>query len=230
HLISLCDAVASRARFSGAGRALFDAAMVRMALQERYANATALLEGHSPPASTGGGAKKKSPRADSPRVNPAARIEQKPAPQPVAPATPPAPPRQVEAQPASDVSVAEARGPWAALEAAATARDQALLEGLTFERLQGDRLVLRLRPEAGSGGDWVRKTPEVLAPLVERALGPGISFEILASEVRQPEHRPGIDMTIRNRPIVKEAMDLFDASIIETRSAPTPPSGESEES
>lgn len=233
HLISLCDAVAARARFSGAGRAVFDAGLVRMALQERFANAAALLEGGGVPSS-----KKKRPAPDSRKLADPAASPPVPAPKPTPP-TPPAPAKTTKKTTASapprtnrqvepkDSTPAPPQrppvhpdGPWAALEASAGARDRAALASLQFERLEGQQLVLRLRNGSGSAGAWVRDHPESLAPLVLRALGPGISLQILDSPVVQREARPGLDMGIRNNPVVKEAMDLFDASVVETRSAP----------
>ncbi len=51
HLIALCDSVASKARDSSSPRALYDAALVRMALAEQFAGAAAVLAG----AGRGGG-------------------------------------------------------------------------------------------------------------------------------------------------------------------------------
>lgn len=229
HLISLCDAIAARARFSGAGRAVFDAGLVRMALQERFANAAALLEGGGAPPP-----KKKRPAPDTRKLASSAASAPEPARAPARSSSPKtaAKPddssrsqssRQVEPKdsspPPAKRPAVHPDGPWAALEASAGSRDRAALASLQFERLEGQQLVLRLRNGSGSAGVWVRDHPESLAPLVLRALGPGISLEILESPVVQREARPGLDMSIRNNPIVRDAMDLFDASVVETRSA-----------
>jgi DNA polymerase-3 subunit gamma/tau len=58
HLIAICDAVARSAKSVSNPRAILDAAIVRLSLSEKFADATALLSGrvHSPGARAGSGA------------------------------------------------------------------------------------------------------------------------------------------------------------------------------
>jgi DNA polymerase III subunit gamma/tau len=79
HLIALCDAVASKARDASSPRALFDAAIVRMALSESFRSAASLLANGPAASATGaaGGAGsappgKAPPRAVETSVRPAA--------------------------------------------------------------------------------------------------------------------------------------------------------------
>jgi hypothetical protein len=52
--------------------------------------------------------------------------------------------------------------------------------------------------------------------LVQRALGRGIVVKILANSKPAHQVRSGIDNEIRDLPAVREAIELFDASVIET--------------
>jgi DNA polymerase-3 subunit gamma/tau len=52
HMIAICDAVSRSARNSSASRALFDAAMVRLAMSQRFADIDSLLSGKALPAAS----------------------------------------------------------------------------------------------------------------------------------------------------------------------------------
>ena len=249
HLIALSDSIASRTRFSGAARAVFDAGLVRMALQSSFVDAANLL--HS-----GGGApatKKKRPSAKPAiSVSPMATPSKKPSVAKVK--TPPTPPvstanaatletkspvkAQATSEPkasSSDTSpVPHPDGPWAAIRAAVSSKNEdAILETLEFESFESNQLSVRPKQEAGSAADWIRSHPGGLETLVQRALGRGIAVKILSSTKATQQVVGGIDEHILDLPIVQEAIELFDASVIETHAAvsentsPQGPNGES---
>ncbi len=234
HLIALCDSVASKARDASSPRALFDAAVVRMALNETFANATAMLaRGGPPPTGSGGSpAGKVAPRAAELTARPAApSVRPLPAtqpPQPNAaprPSAPPASPAPSAPSAAPTLNTAppcasNAEGFWSELiaKAAASPRDGALLSSLVCKGWDGQTLLLSARSgEAGSG--YLTSNPELVRGVMQRLAGRAIDVKLeveAAAAIRTPTVQRGvIPAEVREHPIVKLASDLFDAVVVD---------------
>ena len=230
HLIALSDSIASRTRFSGAARVVFDAGLVRMALQSSFIDAANLL--HS-----GGGAsatKKKSPSAKPAiSVSPMASSSTKAPVKKARSLDPPKAPVAAKRVPSSKSPVPSAPpaspaatptlhpdGPWATIRAAVSSKNEdAILEKLDFDSYESNLLSVRPKLEAGSAADWIRSHPGGLEALVQRALGRGTAVKILANTKATQQVVGGIDEHILDLPIVQDAVELFDASVIETHAA-----------
>ncbi len=146
---------------------------------------------------------------------------------PAAPSTPVATP------PAPSVSSAEVEtppptsdaGPWATLQSAAsTARERVMLEDFDFERLEGGTLHLRTRLDASPGHAWVMKRPDALEALAARAFGRRMQVVFVttnggggAGESAASAMSAGSE--VGDHPLVREAMDLFDAHVVQVRPA-----------
>lgn len=253
HLVALCDAAAQRVRISTVPRAIVDAVVARMALSERFANAASLLADHE---STGPakkksltGAEQKAASVPPPR-NSASRPK---AADPVAPAparstsmAPPSeePPVAVKTAPRSQpespassidsVSDSDGAGPWARLQAAAsTPRQRVMLADFEFERLEGGTLRLRRRKDASPGVAFTVQRPQGLEDLASTVFGRKMRIEFVESGAGQTRSAaPATDESraAMEHPLVQEAMDLFDAHVVQVRRAsPRPdPSGVSD--
>jgi DNA polymerase-3 subunit gamma/tau len=214
HLIALCDAVASKARDASSPRALFDAAIVRMALSESFRSTASLLaggaatrEGNPPPG-------KAPPRAVETSVrpaatNPAAGLSVRPAGAavsaaggagsgaPVVPALPghrpssvPAPPaeRLVESKPQAAACATNAEGFWSSLiaKAASSPRDGAMLSSLVCRGWDGQTLRLAVREgEAGTG--YLSSNPEMVRTVMQRLAGQPIEVRLEVEALAQPK-------------------------------------------
>jgi hypothetical protein len=243
HLIALCDAAAGRVRSSTVPRAIIDAVVARMALSERFAGAASLLAGES-------GTKKKrltaaeaAPRPATPprSVEPPVARPQPPRPvaaPPVATAkvtsassAPPKPtPRpnleSVPTTPDADepTTTPSGDGPWATLQAAAeSARERVMLEDFDFERLEGGTLHLRPRPDASPGHAWVMKRPDAIEALASRAFGRRMQVVFVGPALRSVSAEPSASAhaEVADHPLVREAIDLFDAHVVQVRPAAT---------
>jgi DNA polymerase-3 subunit gamma/tau len=223
HLIALCDAIASKTRYSGAARAVFDAGMVRMALTEHFASAAGLLNGTP---STTPTTKKKTTFVEPPRVAPPTTKAIEPnaiepneiEPNAIEPKA--IEPKAIEPK-AIEPNSASVGTPWECLLGAIQGPlDRAMLDTLQFEALSDTTLTVRVRPGSAAAAAWVRARPESLEALAQRAFGKRISIELLA-ETAAPEPTPiEVDDVIRMHPVVQEAMDLFDATLVDARPPP----------
>lgn len=115
-------------------------------------------------------------------------------------------------------AVSESAGPWARLEAAATTpRHRAMLADFEFDRLEGDRLRLRRRDDASPGADWTVSHPDSLERLASDALGRRIRIEFAGAESSTVSPAPVVDEDVESNPLVAEAMELFDAHVVQVR-------------
>ena len=241
HLIALCDAAAQRVRTSTVPRAVIDAVVARMALSERFRDAAGLLSGESAPT---GRPKKKSLSPSDRTVAPRKSLPEPPKSgddrgfAPAAPATPVerAKPRSPEAPsvpasagastppPASDQPSKNDSTPvgvWdRLLEAASSARQRAVLADFEFERLEGATLHVRVRDDASPAAAFTVEHPEVFEELASTAFERRMSVRFVDRPrrttdrvIEAAEDRDGA----RDHPIVQEAMDLFDADIVQVR-------------
>ncbi|MFB0985400.1 MAG: hypothetical protein QMB94_03820, partial [Phycisphaerales bacterium] len=244
HMIALCDAAGGRVRVSASPRAILDAAVTRMALSERFARAASLLAGDVAISSSPASKKKSLKAADSKRPTVAANAAA-PTPTPrvisapasasgpavgVTPTNQPetrttertalerknAEPKKSQAK--SSTPIEPDQGPWAALQAAAkTPKQRAMLDDFEFDRLEGGRLRLRRRIDASPSAGWTIQKPQGLADLASSALGRTIEIEFVKESV--PKHVAATDIAadVNDHPLVREAVDLFDAHVVQVR-------------
>jgi DNA polymerase-3 subunit gamma/tau len=244
HAIALCDATARNARGSSAPRALYDACVARLSLTSRFSAGAALLAGG---AAGGGDAKKagdpgarRAPglktqaHAQATATEPrglsaplAAGVEAKPA---VTEARPPrvesaavAPPPLPEA---NDLPTLRTR---AAAIAAQSAKDQALLSQIELRAFEAGVARIALPREGGAA--YLASNPEPIRALLSRAAGRPIRIDIERAEASgRPQPQAAVsasnEQAARADPLVRRAVDLFDATIVAVtpRVAADPPS------
>ncbi|MBM4106786.1 MAG: DNA polymerase III subunit gamma/tau [Phycisphaerae bacterium] len=225
-LIALCDAVGRSSRSSSSPRALLDAALVRMAMSERFAESAALLAGGGGTpakkllAPVAGAAEVVRPRRvmaeprSAPPVAPVATVEPKP--------TPPSPPPSSVSPAASSASPAastatplDLEGLWSRLRAAVagSARRAALLESI--EPVAFDGRTLLVRPSASGASRWLETRPEPLLELLREVAGRAIAvgFEAVEREAPRPssEH---VSSPLLEHPLVKKAVEILDGTVV----------------
>jgi DNA polymerase-3 subunit gamma/tau len=214
HLIALCDATARNARASAAARALFDAAVVRMALSERMADIATLLErgGDAP------GPQKKNDEVSPPApsrepVGPAPRRETTPAPDAAAPGA-------AVTEVKLDLDGEEL---WRRVLASASAAQQRRLGYLHFEAYDGRRLRLSIGPEGAAVSRWLQAQSDGIADLVHRVAGRRVTLELDVSACEAPERAAdAADLAeVERDPAVRRAMELFDAVVVDVETSET---------
>jgi DNA polymerase-3 subunit gamma/tau len=234
HLVAVCEAALRAARSSSAPRTVLDATVARLCLHRAFE-----------PIESGSDQKKKvveAPRPALPKpVEPpdAARV-------PAATAAPTAIPKPSVAattlatpvsSPAGTPPPRDAAEAWSRVGAIATSpRDAALYEAFEPQSLDGQLLRLRAADGAGMGGAYASRRTEPLLELVRRALGPtwrvAIDAPADAAAAPAPRATHGLDAGIPNHPLVREAMDAFDAIVLKVDrragTAPAPATGEAE--
>ena len=209
HMIAVCDAISRSASGSAAARALFDAAIVRLCMSERFADITALLEGAEPHAAA---PKKKdarvSPGQASPSARPAANVITEPTP----------PPRQ-PTEPASVPPTAdEGEELWRKTEAiaAGSANEHVLIEHLMYRSFDGT--TLRLAIQSGDEGlsRWLAGQCGTLTDLVMRATSRRVEVVVdvscVGADERESQQRREAACEM---PLVRTAMEIFDAEVID---------------
>ncbi len=223
HMIALCDAVARSARGSSTGRALFDAAIVRLCLSHHLADIAALLDGAEsrPPVA---------PASDGDRSVPAAG-KKKAVERPLNPPRPetaplraavPAAERLSEVKPAAALADTEL---WPTVQrfAARSKSDQARIEHLHFDGLEGRTVKLSVIETGAPMARFLATQGEQIAELIRRATDRQVRVEIDAAAARsgaRPELPEGSLDEAASIPVVAEAMELFDATIIDVKDAP----------
>jgi DNA polymerase-3 subunit gamma/tau len=207
HLVAVCEAALRAARSSSAPRTVLDATVARICLHRAFE-----------PIDTAADQKKKVVEAERPVLA-------------VAP---------VGAAAASAGSMPpprDAAEAWSRIGAIATSpRDAALHEAFEPQSLDGQVLRLRAADGAGMGGAFASRRTEPLLELVRRGLGPAwrvaIDAPAEAGEAPAPRATHGLDAGIPNHPLVREAMDAFDAIVLKVDrragASPAPMAGETE--
>lgn len=253
HLVALCDAAAQRVRISTVPRAIVDAVVARMALSERFADAASLLSGTSSGEPTKKkrltGAEQGSAAAPPSRRSPPP-VPAKVPDTPVAPEASRPGPTASQARPSRVKSTAKEgspgrseptavetasigdsndEGPWARLQAAASnPRQRVMLADFEFERLEGGTLRLRRRKDASPGVAFTMQRPQGLEDLASAAFGRRMRIEFVeAGTARTASAAPATDESraAMEHPLVQEAMDLFDAHVVQVRrTSPRPDS------
>ena len=215
HMIAVCDAVSRSASGSAAARALFDAAIVRLCMSERFADIAALLEGGEPSAAP---PKKKaaliSPARASSPARPAAGVIAEPR---LAEGTAPEPAPAPALEPQS---ADEGEMLWRKTEAIATdsANEHALIEHLVYRSFDGT--TLRLAIQSGDEGlsRWLAAQCGTLTDLVMRATSRRVEVVVDVSCVGADEQESQQRReAARERPLVRTAMEIFDAEVIDVQ-------------
>jgi hypothetical protein len=174
------------------------------------------------PAARGAGGESRAPDADAVPVatvavgSPAAALPRSVEPKPAVAAAAPS-----AAPPARDLS--ELRARLAAIAEHAP-RDQALVEQVEVLAFTGDSARVSVRDDGG--GRYLAANPEPIRALLSRAAGRSVRVTVESRESprrEQPAATVGIDdASVRNDPIVRKAMMLFDATIVGVASRALP--------
>lgn len=217
HLIAICDAVGRNSRQSAASRALFDAALVRMAMSERFADVTTLLrEGGA--ASGHGDAKKKAVIDASPQPTlrepfPPKRAEGVEMPAPV---TASAAETTIESKPSivSDEELWDRVLQYASRSMGARAK----LEDLVFESFDGRTVRLSLDERGASRARFLTSQVDQLIDLVRTATGRSVRIELdTGVNAAAASSDTNAAPEVRSIPVVQRAMELFDAVVIDVQ-------------
>jgi DNA polymerase-3 subunit gamma/tau len=238
HLIAVCEAGMRVVRGSASPRTVLDATVARVCLHRCFepAGSPTLADEKKKVPEPLREATRTAPRPErgpEPVTAAAPAIERMVAPA-AAPAPPPAPAASRPAAPAS--AVRDAAEAWARITAAATApRDAAIVEAFRPAGLVDSTLRLRVAEDAGSGGAFAARRLDPIVELVRRAMGPAWRVEVEApqraavAEMAAPTH--GLDASVTAHPLVREAMDAFDAIVlkVEPRAVPAAAPDASEE-
>ena len=222
HMIAVCDAVARRVGSSASARPLFDAAIVRLCLSERFADIATLLRG----AESGRPVPKKkpvngapSPPADEPARSatdtPEVIVEPR-----LAVATP-ASTRGPAAEPAGSAD----DGPqlWKRVEALAgdQADEHVLVENLAYQSFDGTTLRVSIRTADEGLARWLTGQAQPLASLVRRATSRRVEVIVESSPVEDArtllQRRKD---EARDLPMVRTAIEIFDAEVIDVKESP----------
>lgn len=246
YMIALCEATARHARGTAAARAMFDATLVRLALAESLASIPTLLAGGSGISDPrGAGEKKKPDEARSALIQPAQssgaqETELKPLIETLRTSaglttatTEAAKPRVAESSRAVG-DFLDAGGLWQRVLAGggSSPADQAKLAHLHPESFDGRTLRLTIGPDAGAMAGFLRTQTAWVAAAVRRATGLNIRVEFAtpanqATASAQPHER--IVEEALQLPLVKQVMELMDATIVEIVTTEAPPSSSSQE-
>ena len=211
HMIAVCDSVASRAHGSAAARALFDAAIVRLCLSERFADIASLLAG-TPPAEP----KKKE------QVNPSSLTAADP---PVIPDV------IVEPRPAESPPPDDGEDLWTKVHTLATgsANEHALIEHLAYRAFDGTTLTLSIQTTDAGLATWLGDQTQAVVDLVRRATSHPVEVVIVASETgaaRNVARRRREEA--RQLPLVRTVMEIFDADVVDVQDNPASQRGHDE--
>ena len=205
HMIALADAVARSARTSGAARALYEAAIVRLAMSEHLADIPALLAETASPSPAAPGGKKKD------------RPHERPSPEAV---SPPAPASVTEPKRlAGGGRAVDDDSIWSAVLQAASgsASDRAKIEHLVCESFNGVTLRLSVSEAGAAVAGWLGTQPDALADLVNRATGRRVLVEIDTTKAKAAADGGRQREAAGRLPAVRQAMEIFDAEIVEVR-------------
>jgi DNA polymerase-3 subunit gamma/tau len=225
HMLTVCDAVARNARGSATARALFDAAVTRLAMSQHFAEIPALLSGRVPPPPVPGRRataeiepKKKDPALNSAflplntlpestdvsGLNPAAMAEAKPASAsngdlPIVDS-----PLQAEAQIWQRV-VEVAREKFT---------DWQRVEHLVFRSFDGRTIRLAVDDSGADVVGFLSMQIEKIADLVRRATGRTVKIDLDTTTAQPRALAPAALETGPLPAAVRRAVDLFDATVV----------------
>ncbi len=220
HMIAVCDAVARRAGSSAAARPLFDAAIVRLCLSERFADIATLLKGAEPDRPT---PKKKELLSTAPSPPPAAEPARWAQDTPdviVEPrlAATTATPASAPADPADDGQLL-----WNRVKALAgdAANEHVLIENLAYQSFDGTTLRLSIRTADEGLARWLTGQTQPLVDLVKRATSRRV--EVVVDDASVGAARTVLQQRkdeARDLPMVRTAIEIFDAEVIDVKETP----------
>lgn len=212
HLIALCDAVARNARNSAAGRALFDAAIVRMCMSEHFASIVDVLRGSNGAASVIEGKKKLQSQPESPviatrpvQVQPQARVAEV----------------KLEASPSRPAPDADEPLTAEALWDRVLGYDghsmmaRTRLDCLDCDSFDGQTLTLRVRSDAVVGARVIANSVEELSEAIRKACGRRLEVKIDAGESVKVAVDSDAVREAEQMPLVRHAMEIFDARVVD---------------
>jgi len=235
HLIAVCEAALRAAKSTNTPRTVFDATLARLCLHRSFESIDAVSS------ATSMDEKKKVVESFGP---PRAVVPARTVPVAVTQFTPPThqqPPTSAplvssaqtpthtvahnaaqhpvhNAAPLSAPAPRDIAEAWSRITALALApREAAMTEALEPVSIDGQLLRLRVCNDAGLGGAFAARRIEPLQELVRRALGVG--WRVLVDAPREifapaTASAHGLDSNIANHPLVREAMESFDAIIM----------------
>ncbi|MEE8155641.1 MAG: DNA polymerase III subunit gamma/tau [Phycisphaerales bacterium] len=225
HMIALCDAAARNVRGSTAASAIFDATIVRLSMSEHLADIGALL-------GEGG------PRAV--KQHPEPRKKKEPLTIPVAerePSSPrptptPAPTAVVESKPVHTPPEDESDGArlWRKVcqVAAGTPSNAAKVQHLAFEAFDGQTLRLAVNTSDTGLARWLAGQSDAVASIVQQAVGRNIRVELSTSAaigLAPAASLAGKIAEVQQLPVVRKAMEIFNADVVDVQDAPRPSPG-----
>ncbi len=225
YMIALLESVQRSIKSSVTGRALLDAAIVRLAMAEKFASAAALLKGGGGGASASPApAQKKSPqRADAtPRLSDLAASAAKTA------VPTPARVEQTSSPAVAPVNT-DPQAIWKQVvaEAHKNVRLGPVVDALSWDhRLDGPSIALTLGD--GSLLAYARTCLGAIEKIFAAAIGRPTRVELVVSTAAESNGKPGNEMATSSAdfaeaaqiPIVRKAMELLDARIVDVKPAP----------
>ncbi len=219
HMIALCDAAARNVRGSTAASAIFDATIVRLSMSEHLADIGALLGEGGPRTSERHSELRKK---KEPMTIPVAERE---------PASPrPTPTAVVESKPVHAPGEDESDGArlWRTVcqVAAGTPSNAARLQHLAFEAFDGRTLRLAVNTSDTGLARWLAGQSDAVASIVRQAVGRDIRIELsmsAANERAPAASRAGKITQVQRLPVVRKAMEIFNADVVDVQDAPQPP-------
>lgn len=225
HAIALCDATARNARGSSAPRALYDACVARLSLTSRFSAAAALLANGSvrggdlkkagDPAAQRASGQQATGVQDERRTTASLAAPLKTVSIEATPAASAAPDASAAPAEAADLPALRAR-----LEAlcAQSSKDQALLSQIELRSFEAGLVRVELPRDGGAA--YLATNPEPIRALLSRAAGRPVRIDIERSAPaeraapRQSTASAADDQAARADPLVRRAVDLFDATIV----------------
>jgi DNA polymerase III subunit gamma/tau len=241
HLIAICDAVSHNAKASSTARALFDAAIVRMAMSDHLADIPTLMRGGPPPAAAprphldAGKKKATDDMSAAPTTGTTARpsrhsasvAEVKPAVNPqAAESGPQGGTRPTDAKPEAAGAIS-GEDIWRSLLDAASRSEavKANVEPFRYHSFDGTTLTLAPTNLDGQSMRMLQMQAERLISVVRNETGRTVSIAVLEPEGGAPPNHapPAMDSNqadaVRDLPLIRHAIDTFDATIVNVRDA-----------
>ncbi|MEE9130473.1 MAG: DNA polymerase III subunit gamma/tau [Phycisphaerales bacterium] len=218
HMIALCDAAARNVRGATAAGAIFDATIVRLSMSEHLADIGALLGEGGPRAAE----RDREPRKKKePMTIPVAERE---------PSSPrPAPTAVVESKPVHAPPEDESDGArlWREVckVAAGTPSNAAKVQHLAFEAFDGRTLRLAVNTSDTGLARWLAGQSDAVASIVRQAVGRDIRIELSTSPaigLAPAASRAGKITEVQQLPVVRKAMEIFNADVVDVQDAPRP--------
>lgn len=212
HAIAVCEAAARQGRLGASARAVFDAALVRLALAADLINPAAVLA----PVVSSAATKKKRAIASPKNEAPKRATSTNSAPKKSA-ASPPIKKKAAALKPKSaapdPVESESLEAVWIRLvKMAKSQAAKATFEGVEPVRFEGDSVVVR-----SSGAPMPRGLLDRIAKRLSDAVGRGVKVDADTPMKAAPIRRPRGASADVDDPRVDLAKELFDASVIDVR-------------